>query len=188
MDAFLDSLRQEGTSDSEGVFSLDHSQFREKSALFQKQRSDYFLLRLVQGMVEMRPRELVITSSRRALSLKANLPTRPAALQPTSHLFSGHNTLSQGLLTCFLAGFAGLELRSEEGRFRVDDEGKGLYEYEPLNKAFAVRLRLGRGFFGKLLHNAKRALLYHRSLSTAAYLGGCPHHSRRATPKSRPLS
>lgn len=64
LDDFLDSARADGTTDSEGMFTISHAQAVKKMALYSLPYPEAWVLKIVQAAVVWKASEIVITQTR----------------------------------------------------------------------------------------------------------------------------
>ena len=177
MDAFLDVLKGDGTTDSEGHFTLNKAQLQERYGRFQQERHLYHLIRIVQGIHQMEPSKIQAKLSNKSLTLRALDLPQSHSVQPVGCWFDGVSALSQGLLTCFMKSFDRVELQGCDGTLSACKNGA--LKFQPRQgeaSAFELRLHLGKpsGFWHFLFGGALDRVRIHGLLSDSCASSGIP--------------
>ncbi len=164
MDSLLDDLAGEGKLDSRGQFTLDATKIRERYESFQQDMARFYLARLAQGLVQLRPKRISIKITRDSLVLWAEASSVSLALRPISQLLNGETAFSQGLLTSFLAECQEVEVSTRGSCLILRPDGTFHMATNPGHAgSVEVVLKFSRpkGFLGTLLGRAKENAAIH---------------------------
>lgn len=164
MDSLLDDLAGEGKLDSRGQFTLDATKIRERYASFQSDMDQFYLARLLQGLVDLGPKRVSVTVTRQELVLRAEGVADSLALQPVSTLLSGTTAFSQGLLTSLVTDCREVVVASGGDRLTLLPDGViHLNPDSGGSERVEVALNFSRpkGLLGTLLGRAKENAAIH---------------------------